>query len=213
MAEPIRVFIANDHAVVRAGIANILGAESDINIVGEASNGSEAIKKALELNPDIILMDIFMPGWSGLEAMVAIREKLPEVKVLILTISERDEDLFQALRFGAQGYLLKSASITEVVEAVRRTAAGEVMLSPHIATRLVAEFREKADEPKLSAREMEVLQLLGEGLTNAEIGKRLFISESTVRTYLYRLLGKLHLRNRAEAVAYAARHHLTNKPF
>jgi len=213
MAEPIRVFIANDHAVVRAGIANILGAESDINIVGEASNGSEAIKKAVELNPDIILMDIFMPGCSGLEAMVAIREKLPEVKVLILTISERDEDLFQALKFGAQGYLLKSATITEVVDAVRRTATGEVMLSPNIATRLVAEFREKANEPKLSARETEVLQLLGEGLTNTEIGKRLFISESTVRTYLYRLLGKLHLRNRAEATAYAARHHLTSKPF
>ena len=211
MAEVIRVLVVDDHAVVRAGLANILRAESDINIVGEARDGLEAINKALELKPDVILMDIFMPRCSGLEAMVTIKERLPDAKVLILTISEREEDLFQALRFGAQGYLLKGATITEVVDAVRWTAAGEAMLSTHIATRLVAEFREKADEPELSAREMEVLHLLGEGLTNTEIGSRLFISESTVRTYLHRLLEKLHLKNRAEAIAYAARHHLTLK--
>ena len=212
MAEVIRVLIADDHAVVRSGLTNILGAEPDINIVGEASDGLEAIDKALELKPDVIVMDIFMPGCSGLEAVVAIKEKLPEAKVLILTISDREEDVFQALRLGAQGYLWKSVTITQVAEAVRLTAAGEAMLSPHIASRLVAEFRERADEPKLSSREAEVLQLVGDGLTNTEIGERLFISESTVRTYLSRLLDKLHLRNRAEAVAYAARH-LPRKPF
>ncbi len=212
MAEPIRVLVVDDHAVVRSGLANILGAESDINIVGEARDGLEAINKALELKPDVILMDIFMPGLSGLEATVAIRQSLPDTRILILTVSEREEDLFQALRLGAQGYLLKSATITEVVEAVRTTAAGEAMLSPHIATRLVAEFRERADEPRLSDRETEVLQLVGEGLTNTEIAHRLFIGESTVRTYLHRLLDKLQLRNRAEAVAYATRHHLIGKP-
>lgn len=215
MAQVIRVLIADDHAVVRTGLASILAAESDIRIVGEAGDGVEAINKALELKPDVILMDIFMPRRSGLEAMVAIKESLPNARVLILTISEREEDLFQALRFGAQGYLLKSATISEVVDAVRWTAAGEVMLSPHVVAKLVAEFRDKekasGDELGLSARETEVLSLVGEGLTNTEIGNRLFIGESTVRTYLRRLLEKLHLRNRAEAVAYATRHHLTLK--
>ena len=211
MVEQISVLVVDDHAVVRAGLANILGAESDINIVGEASDGLEAISKALELKPDVILMDIFMPRCSGLEAIVTIKESFPDASVLILTVSDQEEDLFQALRFGAQGYLVKGATIDEVVEAVRRTAAGEVMLSPHIASRLVAEFRERADEPELSTREAEVLQLVGEGFTNTEIGNRLFIGESTVRTYLSRLLDKLHLRNRAEAVAYSTRH-LTRKP-
>lgn len=213
MAEQIRVLVVDDHAVVRAGLVNILEAEADISVIGEASDGLEAINKALELKPDVILMDIFMPICTGLEATVAIREKLPEAKVLVLTISEREEDLFQAIRFGAQGYLLKSASVSEVIEAVRMTAAGEAMLSPHVATRLVNEFRDKADEPRLSERETEVLQLVGEGLTNTEIGNRLFIGESTVRTYLRRLLDKLHLRNRAEATAYAARRHPATPPF
>jgi DNA-binding NarL/FixJ family response regulator len=212
MAEMIKVLVADDHPVIRAGLAKILGAESDITIVGEARDGLEAIEKALELKPDVVLMDIFMPRCSGLEATIAIRQKLPDARLLILTISEREEDLLQALRFGAQGYLLKSATITEVTEAVRKTAAGEAMLSPAIAARLVAEFRQKSDEPALSAREIEVLQLLGEGLTNAEIAHRLFICESTVRTHLQRLLSKLHLKNRAEAIAYAARH-LASRPF
>jgi len=215
MAEVIRVLVVDDHAVVRAGMANILGAEPDISIVGEARDGLEAINKTLELKPDVILMDIFMPRCSGLEALVTIKESFPGASVLILTISDEEEDLFQALRFGAQGYLLKGATITEMVDAVRRTAAGEVMLSPYVVARLVAEFRDKGkasdDELGLSAREIEVLRLVGEGLTNTEIGNRLFIGESTVRTYLRRLLEKLHLRNRAEAVAYSTRHHLHSK--
>ena len=211
MDKAIRVLIADDHAVVRAGLVKILGAEPDITIVGEAEDGLEAIGKALELKPDVILMDIFMPRCSGLEATVAIRQKLNDTRLLILTVSDREEDLLQALRFGAQGYILKSASITELADAVRKVAAGEAMLSPHILTQLVAEFRQKADEPELSAREGEVLQLLGDGLTNTEIAYRLFIGESTVRTYLRRLLDKLHLKNRGEAIAYAARH-LNGKP-
>jgi len=212
MAEVIRVLIADDHAVVRAGLANILESEADIKIVGEARDGLEAIEKALELKPDVILMDIFMPHANGLEALAAIRQKLADARVLILTISEREEDLFEALRSGAEGYLLKSATITEVVEAVRRTASGEAMLSPNIATKLVAEFNNRTHKPALSSREAEVLHLLGEGLTNTEIASRLFISESTVRTHSRRLLDKLHLKNRAGAIAYAARHHLTSNP-
>jgi len=217
MAEEIRVLIANDHALVRTGLNTILGAEPDIKIVGEARDGFEVINKSLELKPDVILMDIFMPGCTGIEAMVTIKESFPSAKVLILTISDHDEDLFKALRFGAQGYLLKGASISEVVDAIRRTAAGEVMLSPRAVARLVAEFRYKEEaagvELGLSARETEVLRLVGEGLTNTEIAKRLFIGESTVRTYLRRILEKLHLRNRIEAATYAVRHRLSgNNP-
>lgn len=209
MAEKIKVLVADDHAVVRTGLATILGEQPDIIIIGEAKDGLEAISKALELKPDVILMDIFMPNCTGLDAMISIRESLPDARVLILTVSEHEDDLFRALRFGAQGYLLKSANIDEVADAVRQVASGEAMLSPHIATRLVAEFRKKDDEPKLSAREMEVLQLVGEGLTNTRIADRLFISESTVRTYLRRLLDKLHLSHRTEAMAYAVRHGVT----
>lgn len=213
MAERISVLVVDDHAVVRTGLATILGEQPDITIIGEARDGLEATSKALELKPDVILMDIFMPHCSGLDATIAIRESLPDAKVLILTVSESEENLFRALRFGAQGYLLKSAHIDEVVNAVRQVAAGEAILSPHIATKLIAEFQKKADEPKLSSREMEVLQLLGEGRTNTEIANRLFISESTVRTYLRRLLEKLHLSHRTEAMAYAVHHGITDKPF
>ena len=209
MAEKIKVLVADDHAVVRTGLVTILGEQPDIIIIGEAKDGLEAISKALELKPDVILMDIFMPNCTGLDAMISIRESLPDARVLILTVSEHEDDLFRALRFGAQGYLLKSANIDEVADAVRQVASGEAMLSPHIATRLVAEFRQKDDEPKLSARELEVLQLVGEGLTNTRIADRLFISESTVRTYLRRLLDKLHLSHRTEAMAYAVRHGVT----
>jgi two-component system NarL family response regulator len=192
--------------VVRSGLVKILEAEPDIQVVAQAADGLEASNKALELKPEVILMDIFMPRCSGLEALATIKEKNPQARILILTVSEQEEDLFQALKFGAQGYLLKSATTTEIVDAVRKIAAGEVMLSPGIAAKLVAEFRQKADEPQLSSRETQVLQLLGEGLTNAEIANRLFLTESTVRTYLSRILEKLHLKNRAEAIAYAARH-------
>jgi DNA-binding NarL/FixJ family response regulator len=211
MGQAIKVLIVDDHAVVRAGLTGILAEEPGITIVGQAKDGLEAIEKALGLCPDVILMDIFMPRCTGLEALVTIKDRLPSARILILTISEREEDLLQALRFGAQGYLLKSATITEVADAVRMVAAGEAMLSPHIITRLVAELRDKADEPSLSTREGEVLKLLGEGRTNTDIAGRLFISESTVRTYLRRLVDKLHLKNRGEAIAYAARHPLLSK--
>ncbi len=211
MQGKITVLVADDHAVVRSGLAHILRFDPGIKVVGEAKDGIEAVAKSLALKPDVIIMDIFMPGNDDMRAVAAIKERLPSAKVLILTVSDREEDLFQALRLGAQGYLLKSASMDEVVDGVRRTAAGESMLSPSIATRLVAEFHRNSNGPKLSAREIEVLELLGEGLTNTEISQRLFIGESTVRTYLNRLLTKLHLRNRVEAAAYAARlYHTAN---
>jgi DNA-binding NarL/FixJ family response regulator len=212
MTSPIKVMIADDHALVRAGLANILTSEASIQVVAEAANGLEAIDKAAQFQPDIILMDIYMPRCTGLDAMLAIKEKQPQTRVLILTVSESEEDLFKAIKFGAEGYILKSATISEVSDAVRRTAQGEVSLSSRMAARLMAEFRDK-NEPgiKLSDREREVLILVGEGLTNLEIAGRLFIGESTVRTHLQRLLDKMHLKNRAEAIAYANRHNITKR--
>ena len=195
---------------MRTGLANALGPEADIRIVGEAGDAIEAINKALELKPDVIVIEVSMPGGNGLEAMATIKQSLPGARVLIFTTSDREEDLFQALKSGAQGYLLKSATINELVDAVRRIASGETILSPAIAIKMAAKFREKADGAKLSSRQMEVLKLLGDGLTTTEIGDRLFITESTVRTHLHRLLAKLNLRNRPEATAYAVRHKLTN---
>ncbi len=206
MTPPIRVMIVDDHAVVRAGLNQILSAESDIQIVAEAGNGLEAIDRAIERQPQVILQDIYMPGCNGLEAMLAIKEKARSIKFLIMTVSESEDDLFRAIKYGAEGYLLKSASIKEVADAVRRTAAGEAILSPKMAALLMAEFRDKSEPGfKLSDREKEVLDLVGEGMTNLEIAERLFIGESTVRTHLQRLLEKLHLKNRAEAIAYASR--------
>lgn len=210
MVEPIRLLLADDHEIVRAGLANMLGPEPDIDIVGEARDGVEAITKALELQPDIILMDIFMPGCSGLEAMVAIKEKLPSTRVLMLTISEQEEDLFQAVRFGAQGYLLKGATIDDIVTAIRQVAEGQVMLSPYVAGKLLEEFRQEQSAP-LSPREMEVLKLVGKGLTNRQIAEQLTVTQSTAKTYLQRIIDKLHLENKAEAMAYALRRGLVGR--
>jgi DNA-binding NarL/FixJ family response regulator len=212
MAESIRVLIADDHIMVRTGLRSILEAHPDFRVVAEVADGLEAIKKALDLKPDVVLMDINMPNCNGLKATLKIKEKLPDINVVIVTVSDQESDLFEALRIGAQGYLLKEASINEIVEAVRRAASGEVTMSQNIIARLVNEFRAKKDqqnsEAELSSREIEVLPLLGEGLTNTEIAKKLFISESTVRTYIRRILDKLQLKNRAAAIAYIARHPL-----
>ena len=212
MAGSIKVLVVDDHAVIRVGLSQMLSTDPEITVVGEARDGTEAIEKAVSLRPDVIIMDIFMPRCNGLEAMITLKQKLPGARVLILTVSDREVDLFQALRFGAQGYILKSADMVDIVEAVKKTAAGESMLSPPLTSRLVSEFQQKGNDARLSEREAEVLQFLGDGLTNTEIAQRLFISESTVRTHLHRLLEKLHLRNRAEAVAYATRHYLNGKP-
>jgi DNA-binding NarL/FixJ family response regulator len=199
--------IVDDHAVVRIGLSQVLNADATIHLVGEAADCREAVEKAAFLKPDIILMDMYMPGGSGLEAMLAIKKVLPNVKVVFLTISDHEEDLFQALKYGAHGYLLKSSSISEVVQAVKLCAVGESMLSPRMATRLISEFRQKSEsDVKLSRREVEILDMVGDGITNNEIASRLFIAESTVRTHLQRLLEKLHLKNRAEAIAYAQHH-------
>jgi DNA-binding NarL/FixJ family response regulator len=208
MAENTRILIVDDHAIVRSGLISILAGEDKIQVVGEATDGNEAIAKATALQPDVILLDILMPRCTGLEALPVIREKAPDTRILMLTVSAEEKDLFTALKFGAQGYLLKGSGIGEVIGAIKRVAAGEVILSPQMAGSLVSEFRQRQsnkEEIDLSPRELEVLKLVGDGMTNAEIAEKLFLGESTVRTYLSRLLDKLQLRNRAAAVAYATR--------
>jgi DNA-binding NarL/FixJ family response regulator len=211
MEKKIRVMIADDHAVVRAGAASILSTDPDIEVIGEARDGLEAVEKALVLKPDVILMDFYMPRATGLEALQAIHAKMPDPpRILFLTVSDQEKDLFTALRQGAQGYILKSASMEEVLKAVKLTASGQSILSPDLATRLVDEFKKGSSvENTLTSREREVLKLIGEGLTNAEIAQRLIIGETTVRTHFQRLLYKLQLKNRAEAIAYAQRHNLS----
>lgn len=205
MTETIKVLIVDDHPVVRDGLRLSITDQPDLTLAGEARDGIEAEQTALAVQPDVILMDIAMPRRGGFETMLSIKQKLPEVKILIMTVSEQDEDLFQAVRLGADGYLLKKVDTQQIVEAIRRVAAGQAILSPEMTAKLMNELKKKAPGPELSPREEEVLDLLGEGLTTVTIANRLYLSEGTVGTYVRRLMDKLHLTNRAEAIAYAAR--------
>ncbi|MFC2027686.1 response regulator [Chloroflexota bacterium] len=206
----IRVLMADDHQIWRVGLAEVFEAEPDITVVGEASDGQDAIKKALDLKPDVVIMDLIMPRCDGMKAAISIRRHLPDTKVMMLTISERDDHLFGALRFGAHGFISKDATVDEIVDAVRGVASGKVMLSPSFATKMVAWLRDDSNLPILSRREIQVIQLIGEGLTNNQISQRLIISEGAVRCYLHRAMDKLHLRNRADAELYAIHHHFND---
>ena len=203
----IKVLVVDDHPVFRHGLVSILEKLSDFQVVGQAGNCSEAIAKARELEPDVITMDIRMPNGGGVECTAALRQMLPQIKVLILTVSDKDEDLFAAVKAGARGYILKSAPLDELVTAIRLVADDEAIISPVMATRLIEEFQQM-DSPKpdseldrLSAREREVLQLVAQGASNKEIAKKLFISETTVKAHLQSIIEKLHVKNRAEAAA------------
>src|SRR5579864_7936021 len=192
-AEPIRTMIVDDHALFRRGLEMVLEGEPDIDLVGQASDGTEAVEKAAESLPDIVLMDIRMPRSNGIEACRAVKEAAPSAKIVILTISDEEEDLFEAIRAGASGYLLKDIPLDEVAEAVRSVHGGQSLINPSMAGKLLTEFatlaRRDADEgpakhapaPKLTEREMEVLRLVARGMNNRDIAKELFISENTVK--------------------------------
>ncbi len=168
---------------------------------------------ALKLEPQVILLDLYMPNQNGIRTMLNVRRKLPDVKVLFLTVSAQEEDLLRAVRFGADGFLLKNSDLSEVVDAVKRVASGEAILSPWMTAKVLKELNEETRKPTLSGREQEVLELIARGLNNADIAARLFVSQGTISTYVYRLLQKLHLKNRAEAVAYAVRRSAQPEPF
>lgn len=205
----IRVLLADDHSLFREGLRRILGGLVDIEVVGVAADGHEAVDQALQKRPDVVLMDVKMPGMDGVAATRAIREALPQTQVIMLTVSDRDEDLFGAIKAGARGYLLKDVQEDELVEAIRRVNRGEAMLSPQLATRLLdemAQVRRPADETvSLTEREAEILRLASQGLTNREIAERLHLSVHTVKTHVRHVLDKLHARNRAEATVKALR--------
>ena len=214
LTEPIRVIIVDDHALFRRGLQMVLEVEDDIDVVGEAGDGAEALAKAEETVPDVVLMDVRMPKRSGLEATRAIKEILPNTKILMLTISDDEADLYDAIKAGASGYLLKEIPIEEVADAIRSVWAGQSRISPSMASKLLSEFAtmsKRADEPravpapKLTERELEVLQLVAQGMNNRDIAKQLFISENTVKNHIRNILEKLHLHSRMEAVAYGIR--------
>ena len=215
--ETIRVLICDDHALFRRGLVMVLESEEGIEVVAEAEDGEDALTKAEEAAPDVILMDVRMPKMSGIEATRAIAEAVPTAKILMLTVSDEEEDLYEAVKAGATGYLLKEISIEEVADAVRAVMQGQTLISPSMASKLIQEFNalaKRADEkqqvpaPKLTDRELEVLKLVAQGMSNREIATELYISENTVKNHVRNILEKLHLHSRMEAVVYAMREKL-----
>ena len=211
----IKVLVVDDHALFRRGIVSVLADQENLEIVGEATDGLKAIEKAEETVPDVILMDLNMPHCSGLEATQALQTKMPQVNILVLTVSENEADLFAAMKFGATGYILKNTEPEELVQAISHVAQGGAIISPLMATKLLTEFKgletrvetESAQEAiaNLSPREVEVLQLVAQGATNKGIADSLFISENTAKTHLRNIMEKLHLANRSQAAAYAVK--------
>lgn len=203
----IRILLVDDHPVVRMGLRGMLDAEPGLTVIGEASSGDAGVTLALAERPDIVLMDLRMPDGDGVEATGRILAAAPDLRVMVLTTYESDRDILRAIEAGASGYLLKDATPAELADAVRAAARGETVLAPSVASTLVRQVRTPAPPP-LSARETEVLRQVAAGLTNAEIGKRLFISEATVKTHLLRVFNKLDVADRTAAVTTAMRHGL-----
>jgi DNA-binding NarL/FixJ family response regulator len=217
---PIRVLLVDDHALFRRGIASIVAAERGFQVVGEAGNGLEALDRARELMPDVILMDIFMPGANGLEATRRIKEALPYVKIVMLTVSEEDQNLFEAIKSGAQGYLLKKIEPQELFAMLKGVVQGDAPISRAMAGKILGEFARQARRAAatplpgadLSPREKEVLEQVTQGKSNKEIAAALAIAENTVKNHLKNILEKLHLENRVQAATFALREGLIPKP-
>ena len=216
-SERIRVLIVDDHALFRRGLMLVLESEDGIEVVGEADDGEDEIAKAEQLAPDVVLMDVRMPRISGIEATRRLAEALPTTKIIMLTVSDEEEDLYEAIKAGATGYLLKEISIEEVADAVRAVTQGQTLISPSMASKLIAEFtnlakratdRQQVPVPRLTERELDVLRLVAQGITNREIAEQLFIAENTVKNHVRNILEKLHLHSRMEAVLYAVREKL-----
>ena len=215
--EPVRVLIVDDHALFRRGLIMVLESEDGIEVVAEAEDGEEAVRKAAEFAPDVVLMDVRMPRVSGIAATREIAEVIPTAKILMLTVSDEEDDLYEAVKAGATGYLLKEISIEEVADAIRAVTQGQSLISPSMASKLLTEFNslaKRAEEkqqvpvPRLTERELEVLKLVAQGMSNREIAEQLFISENTVKNHVRNILEKLHLHSRMEAVVYAVREKL-----
>lgn len=209
-ADRITVLIVDDHPVVRAGLAGILAGEADLAVVGEAASADEAVTVATARQPDVVLMDLRMPGGDGVQATIGVLAAVPAARVVVLTTYDSDADILRAVEAGAAGYLLKDAARTDLVAAIRAAARGETVLAPAVATRLVDRMRRPQPADALSPRELQVLRLVAKGLSNQEIGRELSISEATVKTHLLRTFAKLSVSDRTAAVttALAAGHDL-----
>jgi two-component system, NarL family, nitrate/nitrite response regulator NarL len=208
----LRLLLVDDQVLFRKGIAALFETREDFTIVGEASNGAEAIEMARATVPDVVLMDIQMPVCNGVEATAAIKRELPEIRVVALTVSDEEEDLFEAVKSGADGYLLKNLRPEELFDYLHGVFMGDTPISPAVAGKLLSEFRgrpsrqsEHSSNWDLTAREQEILALVAAGVNNAEIAQKLFIVEGTVKNHLHNILKKLHLENRVQAAAYAIR--------
>jgi len=200
----IRLLIADDHPIVRSGLRGAFAAEPDIEVVGMAANGREAVEQAIGHRADVVLMDLRMPEMDGVRAIAALRDRAPQIRVLVLTTFDSEVDVLPAIEAGATGYLLKDAPVEELLRAVRASYRGEPVLSPTVANQLMGQVRRPAG-PGLSNRELEVLRLVAGGASNREAARKLFISEASVKTHLQHVYAKLEVRDRAAAVAEAYR--------
>jgi NarL family two-component system response regulator LiaR len=213
-SKTIRVFVAEDHAIVRKGVCALLTLEPGIEVVGEASNGQEAVRGIESSQPDVILMDLVMPEMDGIEAIRQVMARQPEARILVLTSFATDDKVFPAIKAGALGYLLKDSEPREVVDAIRQVHRGESSLHPRIARKLMQELSRPPDQPPtpdpLSEREMEVLRPVAQGKSNRDIADDLTITEGTVRVHVSSILGKLHLASRTQATLYALREGLAS---
>ncbi|MDQ3980472.1 MAG: response regulator transcription factor [Actinomycetota bacterium] len=219
--EPIRVLIADDHERFRRGLRMVLEAEDGIEVAAEAADGAEAVSKVEELAPDVVLMDVRMPNQNGIDATRTIREIFPATRIIMLTVSDEEDDLFDAVKAGANGYLLKEVSIEEVADAVRAVVQGQSLISPSMAAKLITEFgslarraqeSDMAPSPRLSQRELEVLKRVATGLSNEEIAAELGLSTPAVRNHVANILVKLQLRSRIESALLAMETRLLESP-
>ena len=217
--EPIRVLVVDDQELFRRGLVMLLGQDVDIEVVGEADDGVTGTDLAARLAPDVVLLDVRMPRRTGVEACRSIKEQVPSAKIIMLTVSDEEGDLYETVKNGASGYLLKDSSIEEVAQAIRVVHDGQSLISPSMAVKLIDEFKQMSKPEnkqvsglRLTDRELEVLRLVAKGLNNRVIAKQLFISENTVKNHVRNILEKLQLHSRMEAVMYAVREKLLDIP-